>query len=63
MVFVELSVKDYLERLKVLAGQAEKDGKKKVQEFILHLTDADNIDVRIFMIQIMIRIFQYLSIF
>lgn len=48
MVFVELSVKDYLERLKVLAGQAEKDGKKKVQEFILHLTDADNIDVRIF---------------
>ena len=45
---MELSVKDYLERLKVLAGQAEKDGKKKVQEFILHLTDADNIDVRIF---------------
>lgn len=48
VLFVELSVNDYLERLKVLAEQADKDGKKKVQEFILHLVEADNVDVRIF---------------
>ena len=43
-----LSLKECLERLGVLAEQANKDGKKKVYEFISHLIDTDIVDVSIF---------------